>query len=94
MAGGIVKKNKAKQEILAINTTMKNLATHMETLSKEVQAMMKGDADGPYWNGVKAKKFYDKAVKNYDNNAKDYDTARTNLQTIADRVDSACSSDK
>ena len=69
---------KVKQSVINIDTNMVGLANELENSN----AMMTGDAEGPYWNGKKARKFYNRAIENLKNNIKDYVTARNYLNAL------------
>lgn len=73
---------KVKQSVINIDTNMVGLANELKNLSENINAMMTGDAEGPYWNGKKARKFYNRAIENLKNNIKDYVTARNYLNAL------------
>lgn len=87
VAGGIVKADKAKTKIIELNKIMSHLESEMLFLSNDVKTMIKGNEDGPYWNGAKAVKFYKNAKKNYDNNVVDFAKSVKNLHEVAYRTE-------
>lgn len=89
-----IKKAALKKNINNMNQSMKNLAENFKKLSTNLNLMMKGDADGPYWNGTKAQKFYSKATKNLVNDLADYGSALDILNTIAVHYEQSVSGDK
>lgn len=93
-SSGVKSKKGLKNNITTINSKLKKLDAEMKKLSQAMNDMMKGDSDGPYWNGAKAKLFYERAVKNLTNDIKDYKTAYKNLDNIAVKYESACAFDK
>ena len=44
-------------------------------LSQSYNALLKGDSEGPYWNGATAKSFYTTAKANLNNDIKAYKEA-------------------
>ena len=78
-----VNKSKLKSNINVINTELSNLAKDLKNLSSYLDTMMKGNSDGPYWNGQAAKTFYTKAVSNLKNDIADYKAAYNKLNAIA-----------
>ena len=93
MATKIVKK-KLKNNVININTSLNNLAKELKNLSGYLDAMMKGNEDGPYWNGESASKFYTKAVKNLKNDIDDYKAAYNKLNAIAVKYEQLVNNDK
>lgn len=86
---------KIKTDIINMNTTLKNLTSHLTKLSTDLKTMMSGtDGSGPYWNGNKAKIFYEKARKNLANNIKDYNYAAGVVNALAIEYEQACLRDK
>jgi len=45
-------------------TELKNAYKAMEGLKKNYEALMRGDSNGPYWNGAAALRFYKTAKNN------------------------------
>ncbi len=90
---GIKNKTALKKNVTNINTYMIQLANELQSLSANVNAMMIGNTEGPYWNGNKAMRFYKKAIGNLENNIKDYESAYNRLQVLAVTVDSATKQD-
>lgn len=80
---GIKNANKVKATIDSMNTTLKNLEAQLKDLSTNVSKMMTGDAEGPYWNGNHAKKFYNQAINNIKYNIADYKHAYNRLDALA-----------
>lgn len=89
-----IKKNKLKKNINVINTNLKGLASELKKLHDNLDTMMKGNADGPYWNGTSAKNFYKKAVSNIENDIKDYQAAYKKLNAIAVKYEELLKKDK
>ena len=73
-----------KTYVTKINAEMAALAEEMQKLSDNLNKMMKGDANGPYWNGEDAAAFYYMARKNVSNNIIDYSTARDKLDYLGE----------
>ena len=90
----VVNKSKLKTNITNINSTLTSLASELQKLSKNLDTMMKGNSDGPYWNGQAASKFYKKAVTNVKNDIEDYKTAYTKISKIAVKYEKAVKEDK
>lgn len=88
-----INKKKLKTNISNINTELNSLAKEMKKLSEYLEAMMKGNSDGPYWNGASAKTFYTKAVTNVSNNISDYKAAYNKLNAIAVKYESLVKND-
>ena len=82
---GIKNKVKARANIEKIDENMYLLAKEIKSLNENLRTMMGGNENGPYWNGVKAKAFYELAVKNLENNIRDYQKAYDRLAAYADR---------
>lgn len=74
-ASGIKSKKGAKSSIDKLNTQMVALQKDLGMLSATLNRMLKGDANGPYWNGRKAGQFYKKALGNLKNDIADYKRA-------------------
>ena len=89
-----VSKSKLKKNIVNINTYLKGLANELQKLSSNLDTMMKGNADGPYWNGQAAKSFYSKAVGNIKNDIVDYKAAYNKLNSIAVKYENLAKKDK
>ena len=89
-----VNKSKLKKNITNINTNLKGLANELEKLSKNLDTMMKGNADGPYWNGQAAKTFYTKSLNNLKNDVADYKAAYKKLNSIAVKYENLAKKDK
>ena len=85
---------KVKQSVININANMVSLANELKRLSANINAMMVGDTEGPYWNGNKAKRFYNKAISNLKNNIDDYSKARNYLNALAVGFEKAFNQDK
>lgn len=77
-----------------LNAILVKLAKEMENANQQLNIMMKGDANGPYWNGNKAKAFYSKAKSNMKNNAEDYMRALNKLNTLAVKYEQQVKADK
>lgn len=92
-SSGIKSTSTVKTIIQQLNSDLKDMNTRLKTLSEQINEMMKGDADGPYWNGKKAKNFYTKAKKNLDNNIADYQYAYTTLSKLAVKYEQAVKAD-
>ncbi len=81
---GFKSKNDLKKSVTNINTNMKELEKQIGQLSKAIQLMMNGDSkNGPMWNGVRAKSFYNKAIANIRNDIADYKNAYEALKSYA-----------
>ena len=83
MGKGYKNINKVKQKIISMNSQFKKLETDMKNLRSALDTMMKGDADGPYWNGEAAQVFYTQGVKNYKNNITEYNNAFKKIDSLA-----------
>lgn len=86
---GIKKKKQLLAEIKTMNNTLHRIYNALQGLSANVKGMMKGDQDGPYWNGADAETFYKKAIKNLANNAKDYEAAYNMVNKLAVKAERA-----
>ena len=89
-----IDKKKLKVNIANINTALTSLSKEIKNLSTYLDTMMKGNSDGPYWNGASAKTFYTKAVANLKNDIVDYKTAYNKLNAIAVKYEKLVKSDK
>ena len=89
-----INKEKLKLNINSINENLNSLAKDIKNLSTYLDAMMKGNADGPYWNGAAAKKYYTKAVTNLKNDIIDYQAAYNKLNAIAVKYENLTKNDK
>lgn len=58
-----------------LNTQIENAYQALKGLSDNLTALMKGDSDGPYWNGSSAKSFYTTAKGNLNNDITAYKEA-------------------
>lgn len=92
-SSGIKNSKKLSANITTINTKMGKLATAMKNQRDAVNKMMKGNADGPYWNGKKAHTYYKKVTGNLDRDIEDYQTAYRNLKTLANLIDGISTKD-
>ena len=89
---GVIKK--IKNDVISMNSTLKSLDNDLKKLSADLKDMMNGtNGSGPYWNGNKAKIFYNKAVKNLANNIKDYNYAAKIVQSLAIQYEQAALKD-
>lgn len=57
-----------EQMLVELNTEMEKLYQQIKNVSTNLNTLMKGDSNGPYWNGAVAKSFYNGAVKNLNEN--------------------------
>lgn len=89
-----VNKKRLKKNITNINTSLTNLSKEIKNLSAYLDTMMKGNSDGPYWNGKTAKTFYTKAVGNLKNDIADYRSAYKKLNAIAIKYEKLTKNDK
>ena len=89
-----VNKTKLKKNITNINAYLNALASELQKLSSNLDTMMKGNADGPYWNGNAAKNFYGIAKKNMTENIADYKKAFNKLNSIAVKYENLAKKDK
>ncbi len=80
-----IDKKKLYTNINNVDIAMKSLANEIKKLSNNINAMMKGNADGPYWNGTAANRYYDKAIDNLKNDIADYKAAYNQLFNISDK---------
>ena len=89
-----VNKSKLKTNINNIDNSLNNLSKEIKNLNSHLDAMMKGNADGPYWNGASAKVFYTRAISNLKNDIDDYKMAHNKLKLIAEKYDKLVTNDK
>ena len=78
MAGGKKKKITEDEYIElcnGLNSDIEKAYQAIKGLSTNTTKMMKGDSEGPYWNGAKAKSFYKTAQANLKNDIKAYEEA-------------------
>ncbi len=78
-----IDKAKLKVNITNLSKSMNYLSIEIKKLSNCLNEMMKGNSDGPYWNGKQAKSFYNKAVANLRHDIADYTAAYDKLNDIA-----------
>lgn len=88
-----INKTGLKKNVVNINTYMTQLAKELKDLSSNINALMVGNADGPYWNGNKAMKFYKVAITNLAHDNKDYKTAYNRLSSLAVSYENAAKKD-
>ncbi len=93
MASTKIDKTKLYQNVTNINKALVSLSKEIKSLNSNLNLMMKGDSDGPYWNGKAADKFYTKAVANLKNDIEDYNSAFQRLQNIADKYNNLINND-
>ncbi len=89
-----IDKTKLGQNVRKINSSLSSLEKELKNLHDYLEAMMKGNSDGPYWNGASAVKFYNKALGNLKNDIEDYADAYEKLASIAVKYEKLCISDK
>ena len=77
-------KNKLKTNVVNINSYMVKLSNELKSLSDNLNAMMVGDKNTPYWNGEDAIKFYNVGISNLKNDIADYVTARNELDVLGE----------
>lgn len=65
-----------------VNSYMVKLADELKSLSSNINAMMKGDKNGPYWNGEDAVAFYRIAKGNLTHDIENYTSARAKLEAL------------
>ena len=58
-----------------LNAQIENAYQAIKGLSDNLNALMKGDSEGPYWNGSSAKSFYTTAKGNLNNDITAYQEA-------------------
>jgi hypothetical protein len=56
---------------------LNELYNEMKSFNSDFQSLLKGDNEGPYWNGSSAVKVYQKAKINADKNLEAYDALCT-----------------
>ena len=88
-----INKTGLKKNIININNYMTQLGNELKNLSSNINALMVGNADGPFWNGNKAMKFYKKAISNLANVIKDYEKAYNRLNTLATKYETVVKGD-
>ena len=87
-------KSKLKKNVININNSLNSLATELKNMHDLLDTMMKGNADGPYWNGGRAQNFYKKAISNLKNDIDDYKKAYNRLSSIAVTYEKLAKNDK
>ena len=65
-----------------LGTELENAYAGMKGLHDAYEALLKGDNDGPYWNGSSAKSFYKTARNNLNNSIEAYKEAAQNWETL------------
>ena len=68
-----------------LNKEIENAYQAIKGLNDNYTAIMKGDSDGPYWNGKTAQDFYKTAKKNLDNDIVAYKEAVDAWEKLRDR---------
>ena len=68
-----------------LNKEIENAYDALKGLSTNYNALLKGDSEGPYWNGSSAKTFYTTAKRNLDNDITAYKEAVEAWQKLVDR---------
>ena len=58
-----------------LNTQIENAYQQIKGLSQNLNALMKGNSEGPYWNGKNALEFYKTAKGNLNNDITAYKEA-------------------
>lgn len=92
-ASGIKSKKGARASIEKLNSEMVKLQKDLTMLSKTLDRMLKGDTNGPFWNGRKAGQFYKKAVGNLKNDIADYKRAYKVCNNFAIKYEYSCRGD-
>jgi len=64
---------------------LRNAYKAMNGLQKNYQALMKGDSNGPYWNGAAALRFYKSAKSNMDKDIIAYNAVFKIYKKLMDR---------
>ena len=89
-----IDKQKLKNNIINIDTKMKDLSSNLKKLSENLNEMMNGSSKEPYWNGKAAKKFYERGVGNLKNDIKDYQSSYKKLNEIAVKYEQLVNNDE
>ncbi len=76
-----------KNSIRQADEPLKNIAAGIESFSMHIQEMMKGDANGPYWNGNQAKYFYFNSIKDINEEISNYGLILDTVDKIAYAVE-------
>ena len=58
-----------------LNNNIENAYQALKELNTNLNALMRGDLEGPYWNGASAKAFYTESKSNLNNNIVAYKEA-------------------
>ena len=82
MAKGVKDLKGLKDQVIHINQELNGLRNNLKVLRDNISGMMKGDAEGPYWNGEAASEFYAVAIKNMNANIADYNRAYKQLSAL------------
>ena len=78
-----VKDNKKLGKYIeSINERMKLLAKEIISLSSNIDKMMKGDGNTPYWNGEDAVGFFKLAISNLSHDIEVYKAERARLEAL------------
>ena len=73
-----------------INTEIENAYQAIKGLNTNYSALLKGDNDGPYWNGATAKSFYATAKNNLNNDIVAYQEAAEAWTKLRSRYVTLC----
>lgn len=84
---GGISKSGMKKKIEDLNTNLVSMTSELKNLHDNLNGIMTGDSDGPYWNGKKAARFYKKACGNIKNDIDDYSDAFDKFSRIANAFD-------
>ena len=84
---GGISKSAMQKKIKDLDTNLVSMASELKNLHDNLNALMTGDSDGPYWNGNKATVFYKKACANIKNDIDDYSDAFNKFSRIANAFD-------
>lgn len=68
-----------------LNKEIENAYAAIKGLNSSYNALLKGDSEGPYWNGSTAKTFYTTAKRNLDNDITAYREAVEAWEKLRDR---------
>lgn len=68
-----------------INTQIDNCYKGLKCLHDNYTALLKGDGEGPFWNGSVASGFYKTAKANLDHDIEAYDAAVKAWEKLRDR---------
>lgn len=94
MGSTIKKLSKAKTQVNNLSTYMKNYSSKIDTVVDELNKMMKGGANGAYWQGQNAYDWYANAIRRINSMIDNYAHSYNEFEDFAAMYDKAYAKSK